>query len=172
MGGETSSLTEMEVAAYAHEDDRRGVSLYYRRRFQRAQHGGSAGFNVAAAIVGPIWCFWRKLWLVGLLLYGLEFASAFAVGVLSGLGVPMVEKVLLGERFAFAVFLVRIPFGFLANGIYLKAAERAAGRVRSTTGEANLRQLAALGGVSGAGVLLAMLINGALRMLDWLFAAP
>ena len=161
-------LSRDEIHAFAGEGWG-GYERYYVGRLERLAEGGAAGFNGAAFLFGTNWCFWRKLYRVGLLLLLVELVVGLAVAValVTIMGDEVIESSAV-TLWTFVVFLaVRVPFGFIANDQYLKRAASAAeqARVESADSEAVLQTLARRGGTSLLGLAMGLALSVAVRVL-------
>lgn len=150
------ALTPEGMAAYAgvHRDP---TDAYYLAQLERARTGAPLSFNLPAAFFGVHWCFYRRQFKTGLWLFAAELASSIAVLVIvTATGLMDVEEEGAQQICALiATVAVRVPFGRMANGLYLRAAadaERAAGPGR-------VDELRGKGGPWLLGVGLALLIQ-------------
>lgn len=162
--------SEDEIRAFAGEGPA-GYERYYLARLGRIRDGKAPGFNGAAFLFGTNWCFWRKLYLIGSLLLVAEFAASVALGFVLFMvaGPEFVESPAFGPLALLGPsILVRVPFGFVANGHYLRRAAKEAHQARQTGAkpETVLVALEGRGGTSGFGLALALAISFAIRMLD------
>ena len=85
--------------------------------------GGSAGFNIFAAIFGVAWCFYRKLFKLGVaLLFAsilVELVSCVVAITLFGVSVHNIQALeMIG--FLATLLCVNVPLGFKANRIYFQ----------------------------------------------------
>ncbi len=101
-------------------------------------------FNWSACIFGVAWCFYRKMYFAGLILGIIEIAvltgGLFLASVLIGNGFDSpASRTLISAAIIYSI--VRIPFGFLANGIYFQHATNAiANAVLSDSDEIQVRE--------------------------------
>lgn len=158
-------------------DDRRAVygafaqEDFYLEVWQPALSGAKSGykFNLAAAVFGMTWCFYRKMYGVGLIL----LTSEFIVGIVIGISIYVVnpEANLESQGFSLAMtgvtlLAIRVPFGFLANRLYFR---KATAEIETATSEGQSQeQLLAIvrrrGGTSGFGIAVAVAINFVVRL--------
>ena len=152
---------------------------YYWKSWQPLIEGtpGSPGFNFCAFLFGIRWCFYRKLYVAGLILSVVDmlvvFAAAFSLGaLLSALG-----NLKAGDPFGtpyialatvLGFFLVRIPFGLFANRLLFNRARveiriiNAAGM----SGEARDAAIKARGGVNILAMILAIVMCIAVNVVS------
>lgn len=171
-------LRTAELRAYAGEP--RGTwgdgstKDYYLRKWRRILEGRSswAGFNWAAGFFGINWCFWRRLYLTGVLLVVAEFAASFFVGVavVIGMGIRTPSHPALVASGYLSLLAVRIVFGALANRLYLRRATRAVAkaRTREPDADARLALLRERGGTSGWGLAVSLAFSVATNV--WRFS--
>lgn len=101
-------------------------------------------FNWSACIFGVAWCFYRKMYFAGLILGIIEIAvltgGLFLVSALTGNGYDSpASRTLISAAIIYGI--VRIPFGFFANGIYFQhATDCIANAVQSSDDEAKVRE--------------------------------
>ncbi|MBZ0115048.1 MAG: DUF2628 domain-containing protein [Thermoanaerobaculia bacterium] len=170
-----TSLVESEARATAEElvafmtGHQPGVpaSKYYERQVDRWERGQRLRFHFPALLVGTSWCFWRKLYLVGFMMYLLEFVLGLVLFLIGGVFLQQGDSVLPSVISLGALLLARVPLAFTANRLYIWRAERAARRVaeRGLRGDEADLALRRLGGTSALGLAVAILINLALRLL-------
>ncbi len=131
-------------------------------------------FNWPAAIFGMTWCFYRKMYGVGLLLVVAFFALTFVLGLLMGFALAVFVPSLDGGTHELSILLsvatlliVRVSFGFLANSIYFRKASRAIqdAAADGVTAEELPNHLAQAGGTSDIGLILGLASGLALNLL-------
>jgi hypothetical protein len=143
---------------------------YYLKKWQGLRRGasGRAGMNWAAFIFGPVWCFYRRLFWFGGIVYALELMA----GLLAGLALATQGETLdTGDSIPLVLIpgqlLVRAFVGIAANVVYYR---RAGAVIRNSGDHARTpterrRMIAAAGGVSYIGVAIAIAINLLQRVL-------
>ena len=156
-----------ELAAFAHEP--RGgppAERYYTKRWARALRRGAriAGFNWAAFLFDWQWCFWRKLYLLGILVLSAQFVAPL-LGELLIHGTGDLDFTLVGVFVS--LFLVQLPFGLFANRLYLRQAMWKIDKARIDHPELpeRIEFLRAKGGTSW----LALVIALTLKLFIWFF---
>ena len=134
---EGSASVEDERAVYgafAQED-------YYLEAWQPLLSNTKGGlkFNLAAAFFGMNWCFYRKLYGLGLLL----LVCVTIIVLIGGVIVLILNPGLDAESMAFtwtltgvALLAVRVPFGFIANRVYLRKATGVVAKAKAKGGAA------------------------------------
>lgn len=133
--GSADPLLTAELLAYTDEirpGSTADTRSYYLEKWRPILEGGgrNAGTNFAALLVAPLWCAYRKLYLLAL---GLILAELFVSGALVVLAAALgiVEDAGAARAVAYlAVPLVRGPFSVVANRVYLRRALRVVSRVR------------------------------------------
>lgn len=142
---------------------------YYVGQLRRARAHAGSGFNGAAAIFGTTWCFYRKRYRQGILLALAELAtSAIVWAVVAGTGMlPVDDPETETITALIALIAVRVPFGQMANRLYLQAAEAAARTARASGDpREDIRQtLTGRGGPFATGIALSILAQLGLQTL-------
>jgi hypothetical protein len=144
---------------------------YYLPKWVPVLRGQSrrAGFNRAAWFCGMTWCFWRKLYLVGIALVCAEIAGIFVLSVLFVLftGIQNPDHIAFAAMPWVSLLLVRTCFGAISNRIYLRRTLTAIRRLRGSAPELERRVslLRRRGGTSGIALTVAILLN--LASLAW-----
>ena len=154
--------------------------IYYWIRWQPSIEGtqGSLGFNLCALLFGICWCFYRKLYVVGLILIAVESVVVLSLSVSLGIflvliGVVTAEAplgtshttlsgVLVG---VVAFLLVYLPFGLFANRLLFNRARKEIGKIDASgiSGEARNAIIKARGGVSIPGLILGIILSMAVN---------
>lgn len=126
--------------------------------------GWVSGFNLPAALFMLAWSFYRKLYLVGTLALLAEFLAIFVAAFIWVLIQHNIGEDKLKALGYIVVFAVRIAYGFLANGLYLRHARRQVERLRQQQVPDNYRGhlLRDHGGTSIGGLCIAIAIGAAL----------
>lgn len=138
--------------------------------FLSATNGGRR-FNWAAALLGMYWCFYRKMYGTGLLLLVGTVVIVLAVSVVTMILLPDMD--IEGLAFTWIAtsitfFAIRVPLGFLANRIYFRKATRVIkkARIKELSLDELLEHLRDRGGTSVIGLIVAIAINLAARLLS------
>jgi hypothetical protein len=137
---------------------------YYLRKWEGLRRGTSkwAGVNWAALFFGPVWCFYRRLFWLGGLIYALELLVAnLVVLVLAALGQSFDTSGSISPVMVPILLLVRV-FGCLAaNVIYYRRAVAVIHQMddHARTPTERRQMIAGAGGVSQFGVAVAIAIN-------------
>ena len=157
-----SDLTFEDMAAFTG-----AAGAYYFTHHRKAHARGSftSGFNIGAAIFGPLWLGYRKLFLEALVLYGVIVMLSLGIGVVGTLaGWEDVESI--------ATPIVRLAsfvgMGFVGNGIYLRRARRKIGEARQQSSDVATQHawLMREGGTSGGAVALLLAVQVALILFS------
>jgi len=143
---------------------------YYLRKWHGLRNGtsGRAGMNWAAFLLGPVWCFYRRLFWFGGVVYALELMAGLLAGVvLTTLGEPLDTSGSIPLAMVPVLLLVRVCIGIAANVVYYR---RACSVIRDSGDHARTpterhQMIAAAGGVSHLGVAVAIAINLFQRVL-------
>jgi Protein of unknown function (DUF2628) len=119
---------------------------------------GGTSFHFEAALFGTTWCFYRKMYVIGLIVFLLGTIAALLAGVACGLLFPALSDIQLQViAFASLGLLVRVPLGFIANKLYFKQATRVISKTIKEVGDdaaALQTELASRGGTSVPSLLL------------------
>jgi len=172
-GDPMAPVTTDELRAYTHEASDGAASGapprgYYLESWQPILRGKSsmAGFNWPAALFGPLWCFYRKLFRVGVGLVAAELLMSFLFGmaaILASGSADSTNQALAG----FLSFLaVRVPFGWAANPWYAFTAFKVVREARTHSVDPETRRalLVEKGGTSPVALALALGLSGALAL--------
>jgi hypothetical protein len=146
---------------------------YYMTKWIPLLEGRSswAGYNWAACVFGTNWCFWRRLYVFGVLIAVAEVSAGFlvalAIVVATRTQDPPDPRLTLSGWAGLVV--VRLAFGALANRIYFRRATKAIKRARTQAldAESHLSFLRRRGGTSGWGLAIAVLLSLALLILAY-----
>lgn len=144
---------------------------YYWKSWQPLIEGtpGSPGFNFCAFLFGIRWCFYRKLYVAGIIVFVVDIlvtlSALFSLGVLlSILGILKAGEPFGTPYIALATvlgfFLVRLPFGLFANRLLFNLARMEIRKINAAgmTGEARDAAIKARGGVSILAMILAIVM--------------
>lgn len=134
------SPLRQEEAFLAFAQDTAWIKIW---RTRMGKAGIWAGFNPFAAVVGMTWFFYRKMYVLGLIVMVADWIAISVFGSMQWL------------------ILVRLPVGVLANIFYYKKAEKAVLRAQAVQlpKEGVISQLKRQGGISIPGALIAVVIN-------------
>lgn len=145
---------------------------YYDRVWRKLIRGESAdtSFNLWAFLLGMIWCFHRKLYLLGIMVLIAEVAVSVLTGVVAVLLVGSdAELNSLRLWNILTTFLcIRTPLGIFANRRYFgKATSTIVSAVNGGGTDGEIRQfIGASGGTSAAGTIVAIAISIAIRIVE------
>ena len=182
-GGESlrPPLSTQDLRSFAGEPARVGLlrpaAEYYVPRWSAAlSHGAPhAGFNWAAAFFGSNWCFWRKLYGLGLVILAAELVTSvlLALILVEATGTTP-EPGALGATGWAALLPVRALLGRYANTLYLSRAIEsvAAAREEHATPEEQQALIANLGGTSWLVLGIALGLQLLLTFTRAISAAP
>lgn len=157
-----SASEEDTLAAY----EAFAQSSYYLDVWQPQLKGADAErtFNWAAMIFGMTWCFYRKMYGVGLLMLPAAFLAALGAALIAMLVIPGFDPRQRSGIIAVtivAMAAIRIPLAMLANQLYYRKATKQIEQL-AAPGLRNgpwLEHLRTRGGTSIVGVVLAVAIN-------------
>ncbi len=158
-GTAAHDLTREEVRAFVGDKS----ANYYWRSWQRVQGGGlRAGFNFAAFFLNFAWLLYRKMYREFLVLA----AALVGLGVVHGVIEALTEKNLDAIDKVENV-VVAVTMGLLANGLYLRRAQRVIGNARAQEPDPARREalLRARGGTSWLGLLIGIAVSIALGIV-------
>jgi hypothetical protein len=166
-------VTTAELRAYTHEapgepDTQTSPRGYYLRSWQPILRGRSsmAGFNWAAALFGPLWCFYRKLFRVGVGLIVAELLMSFLFGMAAILASGTADSTNQALAGVLSFLAVRVPFGWAANPWYAFTAFKVVQNARAHCVDPHARQALLLekGGTSHLALALALGLSCALAL--------
>ena len=157
-------VSTAELKAFSDDD-------YYVEKWQRLQKGGSqfAGFNLYAAVFGTHWCFYRKMYFLGAVLFVAEFLLPVIIGVLYVVitgGHASDSSVFFAGALGTAL-ITRLGFGFWANFAYFKKAVKVISKADSlnVSNEIYLNIIKSTGGISFPATIGSIAIYSAIRLL-------
>jgi hypothetical protein len=158
-------LLTSELLAYTGSlGAREGEIPYYLAKWRPVleRRSNLAGFNVAALLLAPLWCIYRKLYLLGVSFWLFELIASGLPTALAGAPSAVQNAAAVGG--SLIVLAVRLAFGLTANRIYLAHTARTILGVRSRSGslDERLATLSSLGGTSEAAVWFALAVAAAL----------
>ncbi len=156
-------LEQRLLSAFAQDDD-----------YPATWRGGSPkrlprpSFNLFACVFGGTWCFFRKLYGLGLVIILLEAALAW------GLVVARRHDMLSGiyplalVYFACLLIAIRLPLGFAANSLYFRKARDTIAQLRAGISDEQALQAALRkrGGISVGGAIAGIVLHLALDALS------
>lgn len=141
---------------------------YYLSHWTHILDGASrfSSFNWAAALFGLSWCFWRKLYFVGIAVLAAYLLVSFFLAHLFRAINPAQDPraVLLVTDVAWAgLLVVQIGLGMAANGLYLRRGLATINTLRETVPDRSeyLERLRKKGGTSFLAFLLGVMILAA-----------
>ena len=125
-----------------------------------------AGFNFPSFFFGFIWCFYRKMYITGIVVILLELFCGF----LTELTFLLLNSDSISSPailfYTIPFLFVRLPLGFLANKLYFNYAKKTISRIKQTEPENTiLDKIREKGGPSILGLILGFVINIAFRMI-------
>lgn len=145
----------------------------WRTRHQRGH--GWTGFNWPALLVGPIWCFYRKQWWLGIGYWVAYFAAVFIGAIAYAFATADIESANERDFVLIAIgamVLVRLILAAFANNLYYRNAVRLIGKLRrQARDEADaIARILRRGGTSAWGMMIGIAINVIMQVLDKLTA--
>lgn len=158
-------ISSAELKAFSDDD-------YYLQKWQGLQQGRSkfAGFNLYAAVFGVLWCFYRKMYVLGSALLIAEFLLAVIIGI--SYAVIIGDHTLdLPTTRVTAVFgakiITRVGLGFWANIAYFKKAVKVISKADSlnVSNDVYLNTIKSSGGINFLAPLVPVAIYLAMRIL-------
>lgn len=131
---------------------------------------GWAGFNWPALLVGPVWCFYRKLWLLGVAYWLGYFLLVIVFGFAYGFFNLDAPEKLQSATLIIALgtmLLARLVLALFANRLYYRKACKVIKRARASLSDerAAIAEIRRRGGTSAVGLVLAIGLNIALRLV-------
>lgn len=126
---------------------------------------GKTSFNLAATLFGTMWCFYRKLYWLGVSVF---LSSVVIVTVAKFVAITYATNPInLGlHPLLVIVVFVRIPLGFMANYLYFKHARHFVERLLSeSTVESVQIKAARRGGVSTSSAIFVAALNVIMRFV-------
>lgn len=159
---------EQEISAMV------GVNTqYYLPRFRNIRECKSGGWNWAAFLLGPLWLFYRKQYVLGSFMFAfqtiLDLGSVWLLQPLNQAATEA-EMMLIVEQLAtnpillsasilsFVLLLAHILLGAKGNHLYLHHCTKRIKKAREETADLSAAELASFGGVSmGAAILIYLL---------------
>lgn len=174
------SNEEQELAALVSVN-----TQYYSSRFHDLLQGRGGGWNWAAFLLGPLWLFYRKQYLLGGILFLfqsiLDIASAWLMypvnmaadeaAALVAMEQMMSNPMMFPAMFLSLLILVaHILLGVKGNHLYLYHCTRRIRRLRERVPDMSVAELSSFGGVSFGAALLfyllsSVLVNGFIALL-------
>ena len=162
---EAEALRNTLYGAFAQNED-------YLVRWRGLLKGDSswAGFNWSAALLGMLWCFYRKMYWLGIAAFVAALVLGFLTGITIGLWAPELLSSSVKLTFvtlAVTATFIRLPLGLLANRLYFgRASDTISACVeRGFTGADALVYLRSAGGTSFGAMLIALAATIAARFL-------
>jgi len=138
---------------------------YYVSRWLKvlSSEANGAGFNRAAALLGTVWCFWRKLYALGAIVLIAEILLP-VIGTLlliAVLGIQDSGQAPLRASYWLCFVLIRLTLGARANRLYLHRALLTIRSVQHATADPEIRiqKLRSRGGMTGTGLAVALLLS-------------
>lgn len=146
-----------------------------RWRLRHLRGHGWAGFNWPALLVGPVWCFYRKQWWLGIGYWIAYFVAVFVIAIAYAFATAEVETGNEQDFMLIAVgtmVLVRLLLAAIANNLYYRNAIRTIQKLRrQAKDEADaIARIHRRGGTSALGMMIAIAINVVMQVLDKLIA--
>ena len=167
-GAEPRPAEVSRITAYEIYADKR----YYLNAWESllSTNRGGFKFNWPAALFGLSWCFYRKMYVLGVALVVAVFIVALVFGVVLGLIAPGEDHLgSVDEAFLayVAIAIVRVPFGFVANRFYFRKATQHIEKSYKAglKGPDLLEHLQRVGGTSPVALAVAIAITIAIRLL-------
>lgn len=156
-------LEQRLLSAFAQDDD-----------YPAAWRGGSPkrlprpSFNLFACVFGGTWCFFRKLYGLGLVVILLEAALAWGLVAARRHGMLSDTYPLALVYFACLLIAIRLPLSFAANTLYFRQARDAIAQLRARFSDEQtlLAALRKRGGISVGGAIAGIVLHFALDALS------
>ena len=126
-----------------------GKYNYYKMKFKEVKVN-KFSFNICAMLFGPFWCFYRRLYLVGLCYMAIEYLID-----LLGYIIPWGP---FGTISTIITIVIWIAFGFFGNFFYYKNYQKALKEVEGKEENARREYLNGCGNPSGALILIPFVI--------------
>ena len=124
-----------------------------------SRDGSKVSFNIWAAIFGPSWCFYRKLYALGLAYIAIYFIVSIALMLF--FRESSTRLVIIGS-----VVLFRLGLGLFANGIYIAKSLKRIDEIVKAEGQENAAsKLAEAGGVSGLALAIYIIAGIGVNLL-------
>ena len=163
---EDTEISITELHAFADDD-------YYVDKWIGLQQNKSkfVGFNAFAALFGPVWCFFRKLYVLGVVILFLELLLPM-VFILS---YEFITDSRIPNKPAFemtgylvTLLLTRLSLGLTANIVYFKKAVKVISKANAinATNEIYLDIIKSSGGINFPAILIPIAIYAGLKILS------
>ncbi|MBN1377751.1 MAG: DUF2628 domain-containing protein [Gammaproteobacteria bacterium] len=147
------------------EDILKFTETDYYLKVWRATSGGAGGlaaFNWMAFLFGSLWFFFRKMYLLGVVLLVLGFVGSMILPIIIGVLQLNLEKpvIVLSSYLSLFVF-VRIPAGLFANKIYYKHTSKLIKEAdaHGLAGDVRAQHFSKVGGTNNGIVIVAIVVN-------------
>jgi hypothetical protein len=124
--------------------------------------GSFTGFNRMALLFGSLWFFFRKMYLLGVVLLVLGFVGSMILPVtIEVLQLSLGNSIIVLSSYLSLFLFVRIPAGLFANKIYYKHTSKLIKEAdaHGLTGEVRYQHFTKVGGTNNWIVIVAIVIN-------------
>ena len=136
----------------------KNVSYYLEVFFDIEKKGNKYKWNWASFFFGPLWCFYRKLYLIGIIaivVYHLFEILAEVVTQSLPIGIAMAVPVTLN---AVIIIIPAIAMGMLGNYFYKRSFDKHVMNKNSKDGTMHINYLSSKGGTNVGAVVLGVIL--------------
>jgi hypothetical protein len=158
-------ISTTELKAFSDDD-------YYLEKWRGLQQDRSkfAGFNLFAALFGPVWCFYRKMYVLGSVILLAELLLPIIIGisytVITHGHIINTPPAQMAGYFGTWI-ITRVGLGFLANIAYFRKAVKVIARANSLNvpNDIYLNIIRSAGGINFPAIFIPIAIYMAIRIL-------